>query len=197
MFLWCLVSTRLICANPVKVERTVFEHIKPTEICLAAWWTTSTGWHKSIVCMCVCTFKPVYYCGIPLLYIETISAILYKPKVMLIWPSTYKRPFNFPLCWWMSFEVLHILKYHGKVPLCIQIHISVMVGVFWHITILLVLFLPTNCIGVIKYADPISFPNSVMWYTCVNRGGKNGFTLKMRNDKSKASTDGCLFLAVL
>lgn len=47
MFLRCLVHTRLICANPVKVERTAFEHIEPTEICLGAWWTTVTGWHKA------------------------------------------------------------------------------------------------------------------------------------------------------
>lgn len=56
---------------------------------------------------------------------------------------------------------------------------------FWRVPILLILFLPTNCIGVIKYADPISFLNAVMWYACVKHSGKNGITQKMRSTKSK------------
>ncbi len=176
MFLWCLVSTRLIFANPVKVERTAFEHIEPTEICLEAWWYHShrlTQGHR----MNVCEFKSTRCSTSP-------------RSNRHLWGRVY----------WTTKDPLISLQYQclsfGWKSFCLQMWCCLGVsphpdpyiqqwgrgGFFWLIPIL---FLPTNCIGVIKYADPISFLNAVMWYACVKHRGKNGITQKMRSTNSK------------
>lgn len=85
----------------------------------------------------------------------------------------------FLFCPWVESYCLQFSVFWGS------LHTRIHISSNWRVPILFILFLPTNCIGVIKYADPISFLNAVMWYACVKHSGKNGITQKMRSTKSK------------